>query len=206
MLFSARLIQAAPQPASAALFSPGHHAMKTTAALPLVICIAACLMCVGCASIISGRHADVAIDSYPTNAHVVVHDNDGRAVASLNTPGVVNLKRNRRFFLPARYTATIEAPGFEVAQVPIHSTVNPWILGNIVIGGGLGLIVDSATGTAWQPRQKEIHRELVPLDGPEFSPAYSTLEPTPKGSTQTTQYVAEQPEQPAGGSEHQREP
>lgn len=127
--------------------------------------------CAGCASIVSGRKADICVDSYPTNAHVVIHDNEGHVVASADTPATVSLKRNRKYFLPARYTATIEAPGYEPAQVPITSTMNPWILGNIVIGGVPGLVVDNATGAAWQPRQKEIHRELTPLDAPEFAQA-----------------------------------
>src|SRR5262245_54025968 len=76
--------------------------MKRTAIAPASIGVAACALFSGCASVISGRHADVAIDSYPSNAHVVVHDNDGRAVASFETPGLVSLKRNRRYFLPAR--------------------------------------------------------------------------------------------------------
>ena len=78
--------------------------MKTSV-VSSVIVLAACSLLTGCASIISGRNADVAIDSFPSNAHVIIHDNNGRQVASLNTPGVVSLKRNRRYFLPARYTA-----------------------------------------------------------------------------------------------------
>jgi hypothetical protein len=132
----------------------------------------------GCASIVSGRRADIAIDTYPTNAHVVVHDYKGQPVASLNTPGTVSLKRNRRFFLPAKYTADIEAPGYEPAQVPIRSTVNPWVLGNVVIGGIPGLIVDNATGATWQPTETQIHRQLEPLAGPIPEPVYSADEPT----------------------------
>lgn len=124
----------------------------------------------GCASIISGRRAEVAFDSYPSNAHVVIHDNVGREVASLKTPGVVSLRRNRRFFMPARYVATIETPGYQPAQVPLRSTVNPWILGNVIIGGIPGLVVDTATGAAWMPRQSEIHQQLAPLYGPQWGP------------------------------------
>ncbi len=134
--------------------------------------------CLGCASIVSGRRADVSIDSYPANARVTVRDDDGKAVASLNTPGVVALQRNRKYFLPARYTATIESPGFQPAQVPITSTMNPWILGNIVFGGIPGLVVDNATGAAWKPCQQEIHRQLIPLDGPEHARA-TELPPHP---------------------------
>jgi hypothetical protein len=123
----------------------------------------------GCASIISGRRADVAIDTYPPDAHVAIHDDRGRQVTSMNSPGIVSLKRQRRFFLPAYYTATISAPGFQTAQVPIGSTLNPWILGNIAIGGIPGLVIDGATGAAWKPSRSEIHSQLQPLHGPELT-------------------------------------
>jgi hypothetical protein len=138
-----------------------------------VVGLAICSQLVGCASIISGRSATVAIDSYPSNACVTVRDNNGRAVASTVTPGVVSLKRNRKYFLPAKYTATIESPGYAPAQVPLRSTVNPWILGNIVIGGIPGLVIDNATGAAWKPADAEVHQQLMPLamggDEPQYS-------------------------------------
>ncbi len=171
--------------------------MKPIVVVSSLISLIPCSLLVGCASIISGRSAEVAIDSYPSNAHVVIHDNDGRQVASLNTPGVVSLKRNRHYFLPARYTATIEAPGYLPAEVPIRSTVNPWILGNIVIGGIPGLIVDNATGAAWQPSHAEIHRQLLPLGGPTQQMIYSANPPAPPVSAQLPQAVAQRSEPPA---------
>src|SRR5262245_33402880 len=116
----------------------------------------------GCASIISGRHAEVAFETYPANAHIAIHDKRGRQVTSMNSPGVVSLRRQGKFFLPAHYTATISAPGFQTAQVPIGSTLNPWILGNIAIGGIPGLAIDGATGAAWKPKRTEIHQWLEP--------------------------------------------
>jgi hypothetical protein len=124
----------------------------------------------GCASIISGRQAEVAFDSSPSTAHVVIRDNAGREVASLKTPGVVSLKRNRRFFMPARYIATFEAPGYQPADVAIRSTINPWILGNVIVGGLPGLIVDTATGAIWMPRRSQIHQQLVPFHEFQSSP------------------------------------
>lgn len=119
----------------------------------------------GCASIVSGRRAEVAFDSVPSNAHVVVRDKAGRKVASLTTPGVVSLRRNRRFFMPAHYTADIEAPGYLPAQVALRSTINPWVFGNVIVGGIPGLVVDTATGAAWKPRQAQVQQELMPLYG-----------------------------------------
>ncbi len=145
----------------------------------------------GCASIISGRHGEVAVDSYPSNAHVAIHDRRGRQVSSFNTPGVATLKRQGRFFLPARYTAIISAPGYQSAQVPIGSTLNPWILGNIVIGGIPGLVVDSATGAAWKPKRSEIHQQLSLNDEPYLSPVHSAAGDQQSDTVRAAQYTAD---------------
>lgn len=146
---------------------------RWTFVLPAVLTLA------GCASIVSGRRSDVAFNTNPPNAHIAVIDRRGQPVASLDGPGTVNLKRQGRFFMPARYTAIISAPGYQTAQVPIGSTVNPWILGNVILGGIPGIVIDSATGAAWKPKRSEVNLNLMPLDGPEYSPAYSSDEPRP---------------------------
>jgi hypothetical protein len=175
--------------------------MNSTSLLYCVVCSTLCALS-GCASIVSGRHADVAIDSCPSNAHVVIHDDDGREVASLNTPGVVSLKRNRRYFLPARYTAVVMAEGYQPTEVPIRSTVNPWILGNIVIGGIPGLVVDNATGAAWQPRHSEIHTQLLPLGCPAPGQMYSANQSTVPGQSEIPEYVAARSEESAPSQEN----
>jgi hypothetical protein len=186
MLSSASLSQ---QLSSRSASSIGcRRTMKTSLASSLII-LAACSQLTGCASIVSGRYADVAVDSYPTNANVLIRDDNGRTVAALTTPGVVSLKRNRRYFLPARYTAVIDAPGYEPAQVPIRSTVNPWVLGNVVVGGIPGLVVDNATGAAWRPKCAEIHRQLTPVGGGSEQP---TDQPSPSEPVSPAQYSTEQ--------------
>jgi hypothetical protein len=207
LLSSARLPQAT-------LFSFGtNHDRRRrtmqTSVFSSVIVLTACSFLAGCASIVSGRKADIAIDSYPSNAHVIIRDNNGREVASLNTPGVVSLKRNRRYFLPAKYTATIESPGFAPSEVAIGSKVNPWILGNIVIGGVPGLIVDNATGAAWQPSRSEIHTQLAPLGGPDQGMMYSNNQSMPPTPTESPQYVADRTGQAApsqSGSQDESRP
>jgi hypothetical protein len=174
-----------------------RNAMKISTFSSLLATLITLTMFAGCASIVSGRHADVAFDTYPTNAHVTVHDNEGRTVASLDTPGVVTLKRNRKFFLPARYTATIEAPGYAPAEVPIRSTVNPWILGNIVFGGLIGLAVDNATGAAWKPCDSHICSQLCPMDGSNPGVMYSQNEPPLPSAAQAPAYLANEPAQSA---------
>jgi hypothetical protein len=156
------------------------------------IAAAGSLLASGCASIMNGRQASVAIDSYPSNAHVTIHDKNGREVASVNTPGVVSLKRNSNWLMPARYTATIEAPGYQTAEVPIRSTINPWILGNVVVGGIPGLIVDNATGACWTPKQDSIHQQLLPAAYAQQPPCYPTTQAASQASCQVPPAAAGQ--------------
>ena len=117
----------------------------------------------GCASIISGRTATVTIDSYPSHADVVIHDKHGQEVMATHTPARVELRRKDKFIWPAKYTATITKPGYKTSRVPINQTVNPWVVGNVVAGGVIGLAIDNATGAAWKPKVAAIHSELEPI-------------------------------------------
>lgn len=142
----------------------------------------------GCASIISGRTAQVKIDSHPRNAHVSVRDHEGSQVAQATTPATVELKRGRTWLRPARYTATIYKPGYQPAQVPIRSTPNPWVIGNIAAGGVIGLAIDGTTGAGWKPKPNEIVQHLQPLEeydtpmeeGPRLTSAEAPTDSTTK--------------------------
>ncbi|MGL4514835.1 MAG: hypothetical protein ACRCT8_17240 [Lacipirellulaceae bacterium] len=115
----------------------------------------------GCASVVSGRRADVAFHTTPSQAAVTVRDHEGKVVAQTMTPGRVSLKRGRRWLRPADYQATIEKPGYVPTVVPVYGKFNPWAIGNIALGGPIGLGVDGATGALWRPQQKEFHQTLA---------------------------------------------
>lgn len=123
----------------------------------------------GCATIVSGRHADVTINSAPEHAQVTVRDHRGMTVAQTTTPAVIPLKRGSGFFKRARYTATLEKPGYEPAQVAINSQLNPWLFGNALFGGVPGMIVDPYTGAMWKPNPNEVHQHLHPLGHSELA-------------------------------------
>jgi hypothetical protein len=101
----------------------------------------------------------------------------------------VTLRRKDKLIFPARYTATIEAPGYQPSSVPIRSTINPWILGNVMVGGIPGLVVDNVTGAAWRPRHSEIYHELTPMYG--AGPMYSASETSPFQGVQTAGFTKE---------------
>jgi hypothetical protein len=91
----------------------------------------------GCATIVSGRTQDIAFHSVPAGADVLL--NDGTKTV---TPGTLTLKRR------GNYMATFTKEPFPARPVEIQSTGNWWVLGNVLIGGFIGIIVDVVTGAA----------------------------------------------------------
>ena len=136
--------------------------MKTHPIINQIIAFSAAISMSGCASVMSGTYKNVSIESNPPGAHVSVADKKGREVASLNTPCIANLKRGA-FYIPASYVATIDKPGYETVQVKINPTVNPWIIGNVLIGGLVGLIIiDPLTGAMFDLTPSKINAQLAP--------------------------------------------
>jgi hypothetical protein len=154
----------------------------------------------GCASVISGRHADVAFYSSTPNASVVIHDKHGNEVANTMTPATVALKRKDRIIFPAKYTATFSAPGYQSVAVPIGAKVNPWVFGNVAFLqiGLVGLAVDNATGAAWAPKQSTYYQELTPI--------LNAQNGQPAAATTPVQYMATLPSPRTGGPYSPRVP
>ena len=109
--------------------------------------------------------------------HVVIQNKKGETVAAVNAPAVVELDRGYKYFWPARYTATVEAPGYRSEQFEIKSKLNPWTYGNIVLGGPIGLVVDDATGAMWKPAQESYVQNLKPMEAVAASPAIPAWNP-----------------------------
>lgn len=145
--------------------------MNALAIVRSALVFALALAASGCASIISGRHAEVTLDSSPSAAEVVIRDKHGKQVLTTHTPATVQLKRKDKFIWPAKYTAEFRKLGYEPKTVPIDQRVNPWILGNVVFGGVIGLAVDNATGAAWQPKVASIDASLEPQQYAQQRPA-----------------------------------
>lgn len=111
---------------------------------------------IGCATIVSGPKATVALHSEPPGAQVTVRNPEGTVVAQTTTPGEVSLKRSSKWAKPASYVARFEMPGYTPAETPIRTKFNPWTIGNIILGGPLGLAVDATTGAIYRPQHDEI--------------------------------------------------
>ena len=104
----------------------------------------------GCATVTGGaRDQHVKITSNPVGATVLV---DGQPVGQ--TPADVKLCRKTEHNVEVAY------PGYDTAQTTIHRKLNPWLFGNILVGGPLGLVVDICTDATHNLSPDEINLQL----------------------------------------------
>jgi hypothetical protein len=111
------------------------------------------LILTGCATITGGsRDPQVNITSDPPGAAVWV-DHEPRGA----TPAIVELNRK------SEHKITVVQPGCEPATATVKRSLNPWVFGNIVLGGLIGVVVDVCTDATYKLSPSEIHFNLKPL-------------------------------------------
>jgi hypothetical protein len=127
-----------------------------------------CLAGAGCATVTGGASdEEVTITSNPPHATVCV-DGEPRG----QTPTVVKLTRRKDHQLD------VSAAGYETAHVSIGRELNPWFIGNIAIGGLIGMGVDLCTGAYCRLSPDAIAVTLQPKPIP---PAPIPPQPYPAG-------------------------
>ncbi len=102
----------------------------------------------GCSSIMCGPRQSISISSKPAGAEVLVLDPHGEIVFKNTTPCVASLLRSIPEEERANYIVLIRKEGYAPAQIPLTSHINSAYLAN-VLNGGVGMIVDSLTGSMW---------------------------------------------------------
>ncbi len=127
-----------------------ESASKTHHYVVMLVCLAA-LSASGCGTIMHGNTQDIPITSTPAGAKAEVA---GQVVI---TPATVTIHRN------FNYSVTFTKEGYQTAVVQMRKTVDPWIFGNILVGGIPGIIVDMLTGSAAQLTPAAVHANLQPI-------------------------------------------
>lgn len=113
----------------------------------------------GCATLVNGTTAELAITSHPTDASFALRDPAGRVVASGQTPATVKVSRSSGFFQPARYDLQVKKPGYIPKTTPINTRVNGWWWIDWLLFFP-GLLVDPFTGAMWDLQDPPL-QELV---------------------------------------------
>jgi len=124
---------------------------KTTIILGIAIFML--LICVGCATIISGTTQTITINSNVPGADVRL---DGVTIGT--TPFIGKIKRKS-----SSANITVSHPDYEPQSVYLISGVNIAWLGNFLLGGTTGTTTDIASGAFYQYYPDSYYAQLVPL-------------------------------------------
>ena len=117
----------------------------------IVLLLLVSILHLNCATIVSKSSYPVSIDTNPTGAQVSITDKKGKEIFKGTSPATVKLKAGAGYFSRAEYQVRLSSPGFDEKIVPVTFKLNGWYLGNILIGGLIGmLIVDPASGAMWR--------------------------------------------------------
>lgn len=91
-----------------------------------------------CCTVINGQTQDINVAASPAGARLYIDGEDKGKV-----PQQVSI--NRR----GSHTIRIEAPGYAPYETHLSKSCSGWALGNVCLGGLIGLAIDFGTGAIW---------------------------------------------------------
>ena len=126
--------------------------MKFKSAFLYFLLLLICFQLSSCASIISGSKQSVSFTSSPTGAAITIQPGDYHIIA----PGTLELSRKN-----GPYRVTFDLVGFEPYSVTLKTSTNGWFWGNILLGGIIGVLIDTSTGAYIKLEPEELHAVLT---------------------------------------------
>jgi hypothetical protein len=106
-----------------------------------IITLAAVLALTACASIIKGTDQDVVINTPGAEGAQCELTSKRIGTVMVTTPATVNLKRSKHDI-----AVTCRKQCYQTTTGSMHSGVEGWTIGNILLGGVIGLGIDAWTG------------------------------------------------------------
>lgn len=122
--------------------------------LSLFVLALGALSSAGCATIVSGSKQNIRFESVPQGAQVSVAGQMGTTPTDMKLPRKTN------------HDAEVSYPGYLPAKVQLVRTTNPWVLGNVLIGGLVGLLVDLVSGAFYKLEPERVYVQLTPAKAP----------------------------------------
>lgn len=133
-----------------------------------VICVALLSMVLllpSCATIFTRSSYPFTINTEPNGATITIANSAGAIIYQGTTPANTRLKSSRGYMKDEQYTLTFSKEGYEDKMVTIHSRFDGWYLGNILLGGLIGmLIVDPSSGAMYRFKRddRKMTQTLIP--------------------------------------------
>tara|TARA_R110002110_G_scaffold374185_1_gene584015 strand:- start:366 stop:791 length:426 start_codon:yes stop_codon:yes gene_type:complete len=111
----------------------------------------------GCSSIIEGTSQEILVNTNPAGADCSLV-REGISIGRIDpTPGAVTIKKTKHDI-----TVECSKAGYSDATYLNHSDVAGATVGNVLLGGGIGWAIDSASG-ADNKYDSPVNMTLVPL-------------------------------------------
>jgi hypothetical protein len=160
-----------------------------------ITAVLACVLVGGCASIIEGRSQQIFVNTNPVGAECGLYRQNLRIATIQNTPSSALIEKTKHDI----WIACVK-PGYQMATYFNHSGAAGATFGNILLGGGIGWAIDSASG-ADNKYDSPVNMTLIPLqpgqpEGPTVLPVTFTGTP-PVVQPPQPQPQPELPPQPA---------
>ena len=122
--------------------------------LPLLVCA---ILLGACSSIIEGTSQEIAVNTNPSDAECNFI-REGRSIGRIpRTPSALTIKKTKHDI-----TIECELAGYQKATYHNKSDAAGATFGNIVLGGGIGWAIDSASG-ADNKYTSPVNITLVPV-------------------------------------------
>lgn len=106
----------------------------------LVVVSGALISLSACSSIIEGTSQTISFNSNPPGANCILTRN-GLAIGNVNTPGGIVVEKTKH-----NIQVVCRKDGYDDSIVMLKSDVAGATFGNIILGGGIGWAIDSASG------------------------------------------------------------
>jgi len=114
-------------------------------------------MASGCSTVLSGTSQKITVNTDPTGADCSL-TRDGLTIGRVNpTPGQTEVSTNR-----SSITVTCQKEGYQGGSAVDEAGFDPAVLGNIVLGGVVGVVVDASSGAA-SKYDKVVNVTLQPI-------------------------------------------
>ncbi len=145
-----------------------------------------------CASIFAGTSRNITVNTEPPAARCNLTRMGASVGVASETPQTVNVSKSKHDI-----DVSCQKPGYSGGLATIESEFEPWTLGNILLGGLVGVIVDMSTGAVTDyPASTTVRLTPQPGMAPHASTAPQaprTQGPGPRAQQQPQQqYVATQ--------------
>jgi hypothetical protein len=107
------------------------------------------LLMSSCATIVSGSKQNVRFSSNPSTASVFIDE-----VEVGKTPFEIKLARI------SSHSVVLKLDGYQTYQTRLTKSFNGWYIGNILIGGIIGLIIDPITGAMYNLTPDQVDAQM----------------------------------------------